>query len=234
MLKRRWLFPVLAVAGVVAGAFIVAVLAYLQPKTFDSTAVVKIQPANVVLTPFEETESQQSRDPDFLRRQVELMKSPKLLLDAVAVGDFKKKWHIDDEKAAEIFGRSITVEPIRGTDLLSLRGRYTNREDARDMVISLITAYRNQWKTSEDSASGKTLDELSKAVKAQEDRVEERRAELAKHVGRHKLLHRDFRPDETLDSREVYVAKKQQFEAEVELLQRLKLKYVTEKVSRGW
>lgn len=233
MLKRWWLFPVLAVAGVVAGTFVVAVLTYLQPKTFDSTAVVEVKQGNVVLTPFGEDEPQQARDPDFLRRQTGLMKSPKLLLDAVAVGDFKKKWHVDDGKAAEILGRSITVEPIRGTDLLSFRGRYTNREDARDMVTSLITAYRNQRKTSEENASAKALDELSKAVKAQEDRVEEGRAELAKHVGKYDLLHRDFRPDEKVGSTEDYVPKKQRFEADVEMLQTLKLKYTTEKVSQG-
>ena len=75
------------------------------------------------------------------------------------------------------------------------------------------------------------MNELGKAVREQEDQVEEARKELSKQVRQHDLLHREFRPGETLESSEEYVARKREFETELELLQSLKLKYVTQKVS---
>ena len=229
MLKRWWLFPLLAVFGVVAGIGIAAVLTYLKPKTFDSTAMVEIKPDGKVLGPF--GTDPPTRNRNFLKSQMLRLKSPNLLLEAVKEGDFKAKWLIDAEKAAEILNRSITVTEVPGTDLLTIRGRHTNREDARDMVLSLIAVYAKQRKSSGATAPQKAMAELGKAVRKQEDRVEERRKELSEQDGQKDLLHREFRPGERLDPTEDYTSNKQQFEADLELLQTLKLKYVTERVT---
>ncbi|RYD63860.1 MAG: hypothetical protein EOP84_33255, partial [Verrucomicrobiaceae bacterium] len=237
MKRWWWLFPVLAVAGLFAGVFVAGVVTYVQPKTFDSQAVVEIKPPGKILSPFNPGSPPPERDPKFLEREMAVLKSHGVLLGAVKQLDLDRKWAVPAADAAAIVGRSLTMEQLRGTDLVSIRARHVNREDARDMVVGIITEYRNQRGSREVGKSDSALKALSEAVREQEDKVDERRKALTEIVRTRTLLHLKDGASPPPQSgaggtdTDEYVTRKREFEAELELLQSLKLKHVTEQVS---
>ncbi|WAC18528.1 hypothetical protein OVA24_14935 [Luteolibacter sp. SL250] len=238
MKRWWWLFPVLAVAGLFVGVMVASVVTYVQPKTFDSQAVVEIKPPGIILSPFDPGSPSPERDPKFLEREMALMKSQGVLLAAVKQLDLDKRWAMPAPDAAVIVERSLTVEQLRGTDLVSIRARHVNREDARDIVVAVIDQYRKQRSSRDTGKSESASKALSEAVREQEGKVEERRKALAAVVRTKTLLHHHegVTPKPQVGGggvdTEEYVARKREFESELELLQSLKLKYVTEKVSR--
>jgi|GEM_PF-2345724 len=239
MKRWWWLFPVLAVAGLFAGVLVAGIVTYLQPKTFDSQAVVEIKPPGTVLSPFgADAPPPAGRDAKFLEREMAVLKSHGVLLAAAKQGDFDKKWAVSSADAAAIVEHSITLENLRGTDLVSIRARHVNREDARDMVLAVIAEYRKQRGSRATGASEVVLKGLTEAVREQEESVEEKRKALAEIVRTKTLLHwKDGASPppqggtSAVDTEE-YVSRKREFEADLELLQSLKLKSVTEKVAR--
>ena len=237
MKRWWWLFPVLAVAGLFVGVVVAGMVTYVQPKTFDSQAVVEIKPPGIILSPFDSKSPPPERDPKFLEHEMAAMKSQGVLLAAVKQMDFDKKWALPAPDAAAIVGRSITVEQLQGTDLVTIRARHVNREDARDMVLAVIGEYRDQRGSREAATSGDALKSLSEAVREQENKVEERRKALAEIVRTRTLLHRKEGAGPPPDAgaggidTEEYVTRKREFEEDLELLQMLKLKHVTEKAS---
>ncbi len=217
---------------------VAGVVTYVQPKTFDSQAVVEIKPPGKILSPFDSGSPPPERDPKFLEREMAVMRSQGVLLAAVKQLDLDKRWGLPAADAAAILGRSITLEQLKGTDLVAIRARYVNREDARDMVMAIITEYRKQLTRRETRESESALKSLSEAVREQEEKVEERRKALAEIVRTKTLLHHHngVLPNPQggtggIDTEE-YVTRKREFESELELLQSLKLKNLTEKVSR--
>lgn len=233
------MFPVLAVAGLSVGVMVAGVVTYVQPKTFDSHAVLEIKPPGVILSPFgSDSPPPPERDPKFLEREMAVLKSHAVLLDAVKQLDLDRKWALPAPEAAAIVERSLTVEQLRGTDLVSVRARHVNREDARDIVVAVIAEYRKQRGSRDAGQSESASKALSEAVREQENKVEERRKALSDIVRTKTLLHHHegVAPKPQAEAggvdTEEYVARKREFESELELLQSLKLKHVTEKVSR--
>ncbi|MBX3739795.1 MAG: hypothetical protein KF712_02300 [Akkermansiaceae bacterium] len=239
MKRWWWLFPVLAVAGLSVGVMVAGVVTYVQPKTFDSQAVLEIKPPGKILSPFDSgSPPPLERDPKFLEREMAVLKSHAVLLDAVKQLDLDRKWALPAPDAAAIVERSLTVEQLRGTDLVSIRARHVNREDARDMVVAVIAEYRKQRSSRDAGKSESASNALAEAVREQENKVEERRKALAEIVRTKTLLHHHEgvtpKPQAGaggVDTEE-YVIRKREFESELELLQSLKLKHVKERVSR--
>jgi succinoglycan biosynthesis transport protein ExoP len=238
MKRWWWLFPVLALVGLFAGVIVAGVITYVQPKTFDSQAVVEIKPPGQMIVSAGSTMPPPvERDPKFLEREMAVIKSQGVLLAAVKQLDFDRKWAVPAVDAAAIVGRSITLEQLKGTDLVTIRARHVNREDARDMVVAVIDEYRKQRISRDAGKSEGAMKALSEAVQEQEDKVEERRKALAGLVRTRTLLHQNEGagpPPQggtgAVDNEE-YIARKREFEEEQALLESLKLKYVTEKVS---
>jgi uncharacterized protein involved in exopolysaccharide biosynthesis len=171
MKRWWWLFPVLAVAGVI----VAGVITVVQPKTFDSQVVAAIKPPGIILSPFDPGSPPPDRDPRFLDREMAVLKSQGVMLAAVKRLDLDKRWAMPAVDAAAIMGRSITLEQLKGTDLVAIRARHVNREDARDMVLGVIAEYRNQRSSRDTEKSESAAKALSEAVREQEDKVEARR-----------------------------------------------------------
>lgn len=235
MKRWWWLFPALAVVGVLAGVIVASVITYVQPKEFDSTAVVELKAPGSVNISFDSgSPSSGEGESEFLRQEMDLLKSPGLLRGAVKQIDFDKRWGVSEKTAVETWQRSISVERLPGTDLVTIRARYVNREDARDMVTAVITEYRKHRSSVETGASEEALKALSAAVQEQEAQVTQRRKALEELAEKRRLLHESNGLDPQSDAsyKEQYAAAKQEFETELALLQTLKLKLVTEKASR--
>src|SRR5690606_26959808 len=68
--------------------------------------------------------------------------------------------------------------------------RHVNKEDARDVATEVSEAYRQYRNDLEGKEAEKALDELSKAVREQEDKVEERRKALSNIVREKEIIYR--------------------------------------------
>lgn len=86
---------------------------------------------------------------------------------------------MDKETALRKLKGIVATEKIKGTDLMSIRVRHTNKEDARDIAEAVAKEYKSYRESLERKDEEKQLLALRKAVQAQEDKVEERRKVLS-------------------------------------------------------
>lgn len=222
MRRRWWLLLVCVPVGLVAGLLASAVLIYIQPKLFESTAVVEIKPSAVVSLP-DAGGGVPVADPAFFEKEMAHLTSPEVMRRAVVKGAFDKRWGMTKEVAVEEMGRSVRVERIQGTDLLSIRALSVFRQDAPEMAEAVADGYREDRVARVNKDSAQALERLKQMVRGQEDIVEESRKRYAPLV--------KLGPGRTRTSseEEEYHEKKKDFEAKRDSLESLKLKYVTEK-----
>jgi uncharacterized protein involved in exopolysaccharide biosynthesis len=247
MFKRFWwMFLVMLPIGAVAGLLVTAVITYVMPKKYESDVTIEVRPPAVGLGPLDakgpaETEVREVT-PRFFGTEFEVIKSRKSLGQVADALELVNRWNVDKETAISILKNIVTTQNIRGTDLISIRVRHTNKTDARDVAEEVARTYKNfrQEMTSRDQ--DRALRELTKLVREQEDKVEERRKILATIVRMKGIPDKGAeaggdssaeKPEDAikkmLDAQD-YVDAKRDFETDSELLQTLKLKQVAETI----
>lgn len=231
------MFPV----GALGGLLVAAVFTYMMPKMYESEAVIEVRPRAADTTPQEPV----TRTPQFLGTEFEVIKSRNSLEKVVIALELPNRWMVDKETAIQILKGIVTTQNIRGTDLISIRVRHTNKEDARDIAEQVANAYKENRAEIESREVEPMLRELNKAVRDQEDKVEEKRKILSIIVKAKGIpvkgaelesshVEGETREDAIrrgLDAQN-YVDAKRDFETEQDLLQTLKLKQMGETISR--
>ena len=117
--------------------------------------------------------------PQFFGTEFEKIKSRNSLQKVVENLQLVNRWNVDKETALGILKGIVNTQNIRGTDLISIRVRHTNKVDARDITEEVASAYKTYRAEIEGRDAERQLHELNKAVQDQEDKVEERRKVLA-------------------------------------------------------
>jgi uncharacterized protein involved in exopolysaccharide biosynthesis len=228
------------------GLLVAAVITYVMPKIYESEAVIEVKPRALGI----DSHDSVTNTSQFVATEFEVMKSRNSLEKAVANLELVNRWMVDKETAIQILKGIVTTQNIRGTDLISIRVRHTNKVDARDIAAEVANAYKQYRAEIEERAAEAMLRELNKAVRDQEDKVEERRKLLATIVRTKGIIFRagDSNKAEAeedgsrgaasaqatepaLDAQD-YVDAKRKFEMEQELLQALKLKQMGETIAR--
>ena len=115
----------------------------------------------------------------FFGTEFEKIKSSNALAKVVENLELVTKWGVDKETAIRILKGIVNTQNIRGTDLISITVRHTDKEDARNVTAEVARAYKAYRTEIESRDADKGLYELNKAVRDQEDKVEERRKVLA-------------------------------------------------------
>lgn len=164
-----------------------AVITYVMPKKFESTALIEVKPRGQLLSPFGsqggESAGLNRMTPRFFETEFEKIRSNKSLSKVAENLDLARKWGVDKEDAIQILKfRVVTTKNERGTDLIRIRARHANKDDARDIAAEVARAYRDYRKEIEEKDSDRAMTELSKAVRDQEDKVEEKRKTLSNIV----------------------------------------------------
>ena len=206
MFKRFWwVFLVMIPVGSIAGLLVAAVVTYVMPKTYESEAVIEVKPQAGQLAP------------QFFGTEFEKIKSSNSLGKVVDSLELINRWGVDKETAIRILKGIVTTQNIRGTDLISIRVRHINKEDARDITAEVAKVYRDYRLEHQKRGGEQGLIELRKAVQDQEDKVEERRKVLATF-------------ERSSDDHD-YADAKRDFETDQALLQSLKLKQINDDIS---
>lgn len=239
MFKRfRWVFLVMLPAGALAGLLIAAVVTCLTPKIYESEAVIEVKSfANLPVAAPGRTEGEA---PDWVLSEIEKMKS-RAVLEKVADGlELTNRWNLAKDEVLPVLDQTLLIQSIRGTDLVSIRARHTNKVDARDIAEEVANAYKRCRMDAEKSDRARTLHELNRVVRDQEDKVEERRKVLETIERTKGIIYKgpdSQTQDEMLEvaapsgDRAEYVDAQSEFEADQELLQTMKLKQIAERIS---
>lgn len=160
-----------------------AVITYVMPKKFESEATIEVKPRSTGMSPlgsgFGDPPGAAMMTPQFFGTEFEKIKSSKALSKVVENLELVNKWGVDKETAIGILKGIVNTQNIRGTDLISIRVRHTDKEDARNVTAEVARAYKAYRSEIENRDSERALYELNKAVRDQEDKVEERRKVLA-------------------------------------------------------
>ena len=156
-----------------------SVITYVMPKKFESTATVQVKPRTPGITVLgrEMTESSGSglMTQQFFATEFEIIKSRNVLMKVAEKLELPNKWGYDKETVFMILKGIVDTQNRRNTDLIDIKVRHTNREDARDITAEVAKAYKDYRTEIEGRDSERGLQELRKAVRDQEDKVEERR-----------------------------------------------------------
>ncbi len=244
MFKRFWwvllaMFPVGTMVG-----FLVATLAtYMMPKVYQSEATIEVKPSNH--RPGNGPGFRTEINPQFFATELEKLQSRRAREKIVDALDLTNRWSVDRESAMGVLMDAVTTQNITGTDLISIRARHANKVDARDIAAEAANAYKEFRTETENRHADRYLQELNKAIRDQEDKVEERRkvlvtiartkgispkeADLELHQGADET--REAAIQRALDAQD-HVDAKRDFKTDQELLQQLKLKQIAETISR--
>jgi capsular exopolysaccharide synthesis family protein len=159
-----------------------AVITYVMPKKYESEATIEVKPRGTGMSPLGNafTDISSGRmTPQFFGTEFEKIKSRNSLQKVVDNLELVNRWNVDKETALRILKGIVNTQNIRGTDLISIRVRHTNKVDARDITEEVANAYKEYRAEIEGRDADRQLHELNKAVRDQEDKVEERRKVLS-------------------------------------------------------
>ena len=160
-----------------------AVITYVMPKKYQSQAVIEVKPRAAGISPLgaqlNELSGARAMTQQFFGTEFEKIKSRNSLDKVVQNLELVNRWNVDKETALAILKGIVSTQNIRGTDLISIQVRHTNKVDARDIADEVAQSYRQYRAELESADAENALQELNKAVRNQEDKVEERRKVLA-------------------------------------------------------
>ncbi len=148
-------------------------------RRYQSTAVVQVKPRTPGITVLgrENTEASGAAlmTQQFFATEFEIVKSRNVLMKVAEQLELSNKWEIPKEKVVEELQKSIEITNRPGTDLMDIKVKNDNSEDARDIAAEVTKAYKNYRTEIEGKDAERGLQALRKAVRDQEDKVEERR-----------------------------------------------------------
>lgn len=219
--------------GAIGGLLVMAVVTYVIPKKYESETVIEVRP---MPSPSEVGEvPPQTTTQYFFGTEFNKIKSRASLAEVVEKLELINQWGVDQDTAIRILNEIVMTENIRGTDLIAIRVRHTDREATRDIAAEVARVYWSYRVGIIKRDSDRRLAELNKAVKEQEEKVEERRKAVAEMMKLKRPLLSE--PDDLNDGNERthreqnYIDAKRDFETDQQLLQTLKLKQTGENIA---
>ncbi len=252
MFKRYgWVFAVMALIGPIIGLVTSAMLTYVMPKMYESETVIEVKPLPSAIP------SGQQMTPQFFETEFNKITSRNSLIQVIDALQLTSRWSVDKEAAIQILKKIVHTENIRGTELISIRVRHTDKVATRDIANEVAHVYKNYRNEVVLRDADARLQALTKAVRDQEDKVEERRKILASIVRKKGIINqgdvspgdsktlqpenptpdsgkpnpaeseRDAAIRRSLDDQD-YIDAKRDFVTDQELLQQMKLKLIAE------
>ena len=166
-----------------------AVITYLMPKKFESSATIEVKPRERTIDPLGGMmrESGPMMTPQFFATEFEKIKSRNSLGRIINSLDLTNKWSMDYEMVLKKLKAIVDTQNIRGTDLIEINVRDESKEDARDIAAEVALSYKEYRNELESRTQERGNNEIRKAVRQQEDRVEDRRKVLSK-ISRNKKI----------------------------------------------
>jgi polysaccharide biosynthesis transport protein len=194
VIKNRWPTSVTILILVMATGFVVT---KLQPKIYESSAVLRVEKENRDLQVFQT--SYEAFDPVFFQTEFELIQSKKVLYPVITkLGVANRlckvmelpEGSISDDQAFMIFRKSyLEVRPFRNTKLIEVVCQSTHPEEAALYANAITDAYEEFRRSEITGRSDSGLKVLDGEVQKQKKLVSEAAAKV-------ETLRRDLKIDE--------------------------------------
>lgn len=167
------------------------VITYVMPKRYESKAVVQVRPKGVgtVLIPGGDNRFQAEMGPTFFPTEFEVIRAQKTLDSAIEDLDLVNKWNSDPESVRRTLRGIVDAQNIRGTALIEIRVRYNDPKDAQMIAKAVSEAYRERRTTQQSEYATQALEQLSRAVVAQKDAVEDKRKLLSQIIRQEGIIY---------------------------------------------
>ena len=214
--------------GLTAGLMISALVTYLMPKIYESEAIIELKPPRN--TPVQPVPENESETPAWVAAEIEVIKSQPILEKVSQNLELPLRWKLAKEEVPSILKNKLHLQCMRGSDLVYIRVRHTNKVDARDIAMEVAEVYQSYRNDFVKQDMERSLFELQKEVRELEKKVEERRKILSAMVrkgGNIQLEDESGYAVETLlhvKPPQEFIDAKREFETDQELLQQMKLK----------
>lgn len=157
-----------------------AVITYVLPKKYESKVLLQVHYTVQQVDPLAGmtgpalTGAQPSRS--YIMNQFSVIEAEKTLIRVVERLDLTTRWNgMDTGTAVFVLKSILKAEQIRGTDLIEIRIRHQNAEDARDIAREVAESYKDRRDSEELDRAMMALNALETEVRLQEDLVEEKR-----------------------------------------------------------
>jgi capsular exopolysaccharide synthesis family protein len=155
------------------------VLTYVMPKKYESRAVVQVRSNDSKIQimpgmPQQFGENQMT----FLATEFEVIKSQKTLDEAIQKLQLMDHWNTDLESVRRRLRGIVEAEGMRGTSLIVIKVRTNDSKDAKAIAEQVADSYAKRRNQLMEEQNSQVIDELQKAVKVQEDTVEDKRQAL--------------------------------------------------------
>ena len=162
-----------------------SVITFVMPKKYESYAKIEVKPRVPLMTVFrgmDESSGYRGTTMNFFNTEFEKIKSRNSLMKVADNLGLANSWGMDREIVFRVLNGIVKTDNIRGTDLITISVRHADKDEARDIAAEVARAYRDYRSEIEGKEGDRALVELKKAVRTQEDTVEERRKVLANIV----------------------------------------------------
>lgn len=157
----------------IAAVFVVTFFSLrLLPRDYEAEAVIEIKPRQRMIG---EISQGPVMTPMFFGTEFEKIKSRNSLEKVIDDLDLTARWNTDKETALKRLKDSVETENIRGTDLIAIRVRQPDEQDAKEITRAVTEGYRDYRNSLEEKQKELAVNELRKAVREMEDKVEDRR-----------------------------------------------------------
>lgn len=194
----------LSYLGVIVISFLLtfltaAVITYVMPKKYESKAVIQVVPPVRVGVPLGPIIT-----PQYFATEFEVIKASLTLKPVVQKLDLITRWNMTEEEAIALLRGIVETQNIRGTDLIEIRVKHTNPEDARDIAREVFESYKTRREDKERELVELGLKEMEKAIEDQREVVEEKRKKMLQRLNQMppaiKADYGEKRVDEALES----------------------------------
>ena len=189
IVKNRFGLIVLSFALVV---FTAAVVTYVMPKKYESTAVVKINPLGskhqMMNTGYSTMMTRQ-----FFGTQFKIIESEENLKRAAEMTQLPQKLQLSMSETVMVLQSGLSTRQERGTDLIeiTLRMRKEHRPYLKATTKAIADAYSEIRIGHEQRRRGQTRAELDKKIQKREDVVEDYRNRLLQFSNRTGIIYFD-------------------------------------------
>ena len=135
MLRRWWwVFLVMFPLGLLIGLAASSVWVYVIPKIYEASSTIEVRPRDGT-----------TQTSNFFATEFEVIKSRKSLAAVAEQLDLSKSWMISQDSAVQKLKTIIQAQNIRGTNLISISVRHTNKRDAAAIANAVTLNYQQSF-----------------------------------------------------------------------------------------
>jgi capsular polysaccharide biosynthesis protein/predicted Ser/Thr protein kinase len=135
MLRRWWwVFLIMIPLGLLLGLAAGAVWAYIIPKKYEAETIIEVVPRDAAVM-----------SPGFFARQFEAIASRESLAAVAQQLELPNRWNLSQKSVVQMLKGIVSVQNIRGTDLLSIRVRHTSKQDAAAIAAAVAKNYQRSF-----------------------------------------------------------------------------------------